>query len=61
MLVMMKSTPQACIVVFTNGNGPYPLESSAMGIPVLWILDNNEYTPPWGTVVRIITRDNFIK
>ena len=51
----------ACIVVFTDGEGPYPAESQAMGIPVLWILDNNKCTPPWGTVVRIITRDSFIE
>lgn len=46
--------PPACIVVFTDGNGPYPDESRAMGIPVLWILDNNRHTPPWGAVIRII-------
>ena len=51
----------ACIVVFTDGQGPYPVESQAMGIPVLWILDNNQFTPPWGTVIRIITRKNFIE
>ncbi len=49
----------ACIVVFTDGEGPYPVESGAMGIPVLWILANNQFTPPWGTVVRIINRDSF--
>jgi predicted metal-dependent peptidase len=51
----------ACIVVFTDGDGPYPVESQSMGIPVLWILDNNQFTPPWGTVIRIITRENFIE
>lgn len=51
----------ACIVVFTDGDGPYPIESQAMGIPVLWILNNNQFTPPWGTVIRIINRENFIE
>ena len=51
----------ACIVVFTDGQGPYPVESQTMGIPVLWILDNNNITPPWGTVIRIIDRENFIE
>ena len=51
----------ACIVVFTDGQGPYPVESQAMGIPVLWVLDNNNITPPWGTVIRIIDRENFIE
>ena len=46
----------ACIVVFTDGDGPYPSESVAMGIPVLWILDNDRFTPPWGTVIRIYSQ-----
>ena len=51
----------ACIVVFTDGDGPYPIESQAMGIPVLWILNNNQFTPPWGTIIRIMNRENFIE
>lgn len=51
----------ACIVVFTDGQGPYPVESQAMGIPVLWILDNNYITPPWGAVIRIIDKENYIE
>ena len=51
----------ACIVVFTDGDGPYPAESRAMGIPVLWILDNNQFAPPWGTVIKIINKENFIE
>ncbi len=44
----------ACIVIFTDGDGPYPSESEAMGIPVLWIINNFEFTPPWGKLARII-------
>lgn len=44
----------ACIVIFTDGNGPYPSESEAMGIPVLWIINNFDITPPWGKTARII-------
>lgn len=44
----------ACIVIFTDGDGPYPEESEAMGIPVLWIINNFEITPPWGKITRII-------
>lgn len=51
----------ACIVVFTDGEGPYPVESRAMGIPVLWILDNNQFTPPWGTIIRIMNKENFVE
>ena len=44
----------ACIVIFTDGNGPYPPQSDSMGIPVLWIINNHEITPPWGKVSRIV-------
>ena len=45
--------PPASIVIFTDGIGPYPKESAAMGIPVLWILNNQEESPPWGKTVRV--------
>ncbi len=44
----------ACIVIFTDGYGPYPLESETMGIPVLWMINNFDVTPPWGITTRII-------
>ena len=47
----------ACIVIFTDGDGPYPSQAEAMGIPVLWILNNFEFTPPWGKIARIIPQN----
>lgn len=44
----------ACIVIFTDGYGPYPDEAAAQGIPVLWLINNREVTPPWGKVTRMI-------
>lgn len=44
----------SCIVIFTDGDGPYPSESEAMGIPILWIINNFDITPPWGKLARII-------
>lgn len=44
----------ACIVIFTDGDAPYPPESAAMGIPVLWMINNLEITPPWGRVTRVL-------
>lgn len=44
----------ACVVIFTDGNGPYPDESAAMGIPVLWLINNSYMTPPWGKTARVI-------
>ena len=43
----------ACIVIFTDGEGPYPDESETMEVPVLWIINNLERTPPWGKTIRV--------
>ncbi len=43
----------ACVVVFTDGDGPYPHEAQTMEIPVLWIISNSDITPPFGKTVRI--------
>ena len=43
----------AVIILLTDGYAPFPEEKAAMGIPVLWVLNNEEITPPWGRVTRI--------
>ena len=43
-----------CIVIFSDGDGPYPDENAAMGIPVLWLINNTVITPPWGKTIRIL-------
>lgn len=45
--------PPASIIIMTDGYAPYPREHRAGGIPVLWLLNNTEVTPPWGKVARI--------
>lgn len=45
----------ACLIIFTDGEGTYPSASAAMGVPVLWLLNNNYVTPPFGKVVRAIS------
>lgn len=42
------------IIIFTDGEAYYPDESAAMGIPVLWMLNNYDNTPPWGKTVRCV-------
>lgn len=51
-----RNAPPACIVIFTDGDGPYPIERAAMGVPVLWLINNREMTPPWGKTVKLPTR-----
>ena len=46
--------PTKTVVIFTDGDGPYPDESEALGVPVLWIINNLRFTPPWGKVTRIL-------
>lgn len=40
----------ACIVILTDGEAPFPDETLAMEIPVLWLLNNEKIHPPWGKV-----------
>ena len=41
------------IIILTDGYAPYPDEEIAMDIPVLWLLNNEKITPPWGKIARI--------
>ena len=43
----------ACIIILTDGYAPYPSKSVTMGIPVLWLINNEDVTPPWGKFTRI--------
>ena len=43
----------ASIIILSEGDAPFPLEKLAGGIPVLWLLNNEEVNPPWGKVARI--------
>lgn len=45
--------PPASIIILTDGFAPFPKETLAMGIPVLWLLNNDKVNPPWGKVARI--------
>ena len=43
------------IIILTDGYARFPKEKKAMGIPVLWLLNNEDVEPPWGKVARIQT------
>jgi predicted metal-dependent peptidase len=49
----MIDKPPASIIILTDGYAPFPDEKEAMGIPVLWIINNEDVQPPWGKVTRI--------
>lgn len=48
--------PPASIIILTDGYAPIPNESRANGIPVLWLLNNEDVEPEWGKIARIKTR-----
>lgn len=41
------------IIILTDGYAPFPQEKLTGGIPVLWLLNNEEVNPPWGKIARI--------
>ncbi len=49
----MVEEPPVSIVILTDGYAPFPQASVAYGVPVLWIIDNEEVNPPWGKIARI--------
>jgi predicted metal-dependent peptidase len=49
----MQNNLPASIIILTDGYAPFPKEHLAMGIPVLWLLNNDKVDPPWGKVARI--------
>ncbi len=51
----MKDNPPSSIVILTDGYAPFPLERTAHGIPVLWVINNDDVVPPWGkhTVITV--------
>ena len=49
----MQDNLPVSIIILTDGDAAYPKQEAAMGIPVLWILNNTKITPPWGKIARI--------
>ena len=52
-----KDEPPVSIVILTDGYALFPEESRANGVPVLWIINNKDVTPPWGKVARILENE----
>ena len=42
------------LIILTDGEAPFPDESMAKGLPVLWLINNEKETPPWGKIARLI-------
>jgi len=48
----MTDEPPSSIVIMTDGYASFPENEVAKGIPVLWLINNTEITPPWGKCIR---------
>ncbi len=49
----MEDDPPVSIIILTDGYAPFPEEKQTMKIPVLWLINNEDVTPPWGKIARI--------
>lgn len=56
----MEDEPPASIIILTDGHAPFPKERYTNGIPVLWLLNNEDVEPPWGKVARITIEERLI-
>ena len=49
----MSDKPPVSIIILTEWEAPFPDQKDALGIPGLWVINNENITHPWGEVVRI--------
>lgn len=45
----------AAVVILTDGYAAFPRKEAADGLPVLWLINNDEIKPPWGLYARFST------
>ncbi len=45
--------PPIMLIILTDGEAPYPKLDSSYNIPILWLINNDKITPPYGKVARI--------
>lgn len=44
----------AAVIILTDGYAEFPNEAARDKIPVIWLINNDEVTPPWGIVARLL-------
>ena len=49
-----KSELPSLIIILSDGYALFPSVRKTLGIPVLWLINNEEIDPPWGKVARIV-------
>jgi len=51
--IVINREPPACAIILTDGFAEFPPAAPAHGVSVLWVINNNKRTPPWGRTARI--------
>lgn len=44
----------ASLIILTDGQAEFPKETEAAGIPVFWLLTDEEVLPPWGSCAHLL-------
>lgn len=52
----MSDNLPSSVVILTDGYCPFPKEKDTLDIPILWIINNEQITPPYGKVARMNTK-----
>lgn len=53
-----KTEKPASIVIFTDGCADFPPKENAQGVPVLWLINNELITAPWGKTCQVLQKNN---
>lgn len=59
----MSNTLPKAVVIITDGEAEWPKEEASMGVPVLWVIaDNEKIDAPWGINIHIMSEsDSFLR
>lgn len=49
----MSEEPPVSVIILTDGYASFPQENPLLDIPVLWVVNNNTISVPWGMVARL--------
>ena len=47
-----RDKPPAALIILTDGYAPFPDVNNIANVPVLWLINNERITPPFGVVAR---------
>lgn len=53
----MQNTELNAIIILTDGYADFPAKEKIPDIPLLWVINNKERTPPYGKILRVETLD----